>query len=177
MLELFLSNKTIVSLKRMTCRQLILQGVAAFYSVMGTYMVWKLIGIFANNDSPIVVVLSESMSPGFRRGDILFLTVRKYTTGDMVVFQMNKREIPIVHRVIKKYGERALTKGDNNFHDDVMLYRRGQYMLRPEDITSVVFGNLPYFGMISIWLNSSRYLKFGILLVSALTVFLERDEA
>ena len=44
----------------------------------------------------VVVVLSGSMEPGFYRGDILFLRV-----GEIVVFNMDNREIPLVHRVIK----------------------------------------------------------------------------
>lgn len=176
MLDLFLSQKTITSMKRMTYRQLLIQGISAVYTFMGTYMLWKLIGVLLGNDSPVVVVLSESMSPGFRRGDILFLTPRVYTTGDMAVFQLRKDEIPIVHRVIRKYGQRALTKGDNNGRDDIMLYRRGQYMLNPEDVKSVVVGNLPFFGMLTIWVNSYAYVKLLVILFTALNVFFEREE-
>ena len=34
---------------------------------------WKASGLALNVDSPIVVVLSESMTPVFERGDLLFL--------------------------------------------------------------------------------------------------------
>lgn len=60
--------------------------------------------VFFNTKSPLVVVLSESMSPGFERGDILFIrndlktTVRK---GDITVFELKGKEIPIVHRALK----------------------------------------------------------------------------
>jgi signal peptidase len=51
----------------------------------------------------VVVVLSGSMEPGFQRGDILFLNMGKapIRTGEIVVFNIDGREIPIVHRVIK----------------------------------------------------------------------------
>ena len=51
----------------------------------------------------VVVVLSGSMEPGFYRGDILFLTMgtKPVRTGDIVVFNLDGREIPIVHRVIR----------------------------------------------------------------------------
>ncbi|KCZ76312.1 signal peptidase I [Anncaliia algerae PRA109] len=176
MLELFLSTKTIISLKRMTYRQITLQALNAIYSIIGTYMIWKFIGILANNDSPIVVVLSESMSPGFERGDILFLTPKDYNVGDIVVFQVYKNEIPIVHRAIKKYGSRVLTKGDNNLYSDESLYRRNQYMLNPEDILSCVYGNLPYFGMITIWVNTLPFIKYMVLLITGLRVFFDREE-
>jgi signal peptidase len=176
MLDLFLSQKDISNLKRMTIRQTLLQIVNAFYSAVGTYMIWKLISVILNNDSPIVVVLSESMSPGFERGDILFLTPMKYTTGDMCVFQLYKNEIPIVHRNIKMFGTRVLTKGDNNIHDDVSLYRRGQYYLTDKDIKSCVRGYLPFVGMVTIWANSIPYLKPVLMSVVGIAVFMTREE-
>ncbi|KAM0675171.1 Signal peptidase complex catalytic subunit [Gurleya vavrai] len=179
MLDMFLSQKDINTLKRMTIRQILLQMIHAAYSVMGTYMLWKAIGIFMNNDSPIVVVLSESMYPGFERGDILFLSPKKYIdykTGDMTVFQMNKNDIPIVHRAIKRFGNRMLTKGDNNKYDDVSLYRKGQYYLTEKDVLSRVVGNLPFCGMITIWVNSIPHMKFIAMTIIGLGVFFTREE-
>ena len=51
----------------------------------------------------VVVVLSGSMEPGFYRGDILFLNMgyAPIRTGEIVVFNIDGRDIPIVHRVIK----------------------------------------------------------------------------
>jgi hypothetical protein len=51
----------------------------------------------------VVVVLSGSMEPGFHRGDILFLNMgtAPIRTGEIVVFNLDGRDIPIVHRVIK----------------------------------------------------------------------------
>ena len=51
----------------------------------------------------IVVVLSGSMEPGYWRGDILFLNMGKapFRAGEVVVFNLKERDIPIVHRVIK----------------------------------------------------------------------------
>ena len=51
----------------------------------------------------VVVVLSGSMEPGFYRGDILFLNMgyKPIRTGEIVVFNIDGRDIPIVHRVIK----------------------------------------------------------------------------
>eukprot|EP00967_Tisochrysis_lutea_P121495 scaffold200295_cov19-Tisochrysis_lutea.AAC.1 len=51
----------------------------------------------------VVVVLSGSMEPGFYRGDILFLNMGKnpIRAGEIVVFNLDGRDIPIVHRVIK----------------------------------------------------------------------------
>jgi signal peptidase len=48
---------------------------------------------------------SGSMEPGFQRGDILFLenNTKDITIGDVVVFKIKGRDIPIVHRVLSKY--------------------------------------------------------------------------
>lgn len=175
MLDLFMSPKELNEFRKLTKRQLLLQFITASYTVISTYMLWKAIGLFLNNDAPIVVVLSESMEPGFQRGDILFLRPKKYTVGDMTVFQINKNEIPIVHRAIKQFGDRTLTKGDNNRRDDVPLYRPGQYMLNDDDILSCVFGYIPYFGMVTIWINTFPWLKTVILAFFAVTVFLRRE--
>lgn len=51
----------------------------------------------------VVVVLSGSMEPGMFRGDILFLNMGKapIRTGEIVVFNIDGRDIPIVHRVMR----------------------------------------------------------------------------
>ncbi len=44
------------------------------------------------------------MEPAFHRGDLLLLTNYReepIRTGDIVVFRIEGRDIPIVHRVIK----------------------------------------------------------------------------
>lgn len=43
------------------------------------------------------------MEPAFQRGDILFLTNRDdpIRAGEIVVFKIKDRDIPIVHRVMK----------------------------------------------------------------------------
>lgn len=90
--------------------------------------------------------LSESMSPAFERGDILFLTLfRKdpIVAGDIVVFKIPGRDIPIVHRVIKIHENqeiKALTKGDNNDVHDRGLYNRGQKWLNTHHIVGRVKG-------------------------------------
>ena len=57
----------------------------------------------------VVVVLSGSMEPGFYRGDILFLTMGRspINTGEIVVFNLEGRDIPIVHRIIKVHERRS----------------------------------------------------------------------
>lgn len=47
---------------------------------------------------------SGSMEPAFHRGDLLFLTNYQdepVRVGEIVVFKVEGRDIPIVHRVLK----------------------------------------------------------------------------
>lgn len=72
--------------------------------VSSALMIWKGLMVVTGSESPIVVVLSGSMEPAFHRGDLLFLTnlqSEPVTTGEIVVFKIEGRDIPIVHRVIK----------------------------------------------------------------------------
>jgi signal peptidase I len=66
-------------------------------------MSWKTLMLVTGSESPIVVVLSGSMEPAFYRGDILFLNMgnKPLRTGEVVVYNLKNKEIPIVHRVIQ----------------------------------------------------------------------------
>ena len=49
-------------------------------------------------------IFSGSMEPAFYRGDLLLLTNHReepIRAGDIVVFRIEGRDIPIVHRIIK----------------------------------------------------------------------------
>lgn len=88
------------------------------------------------------------MSPAFERGDILFLTMRPtpIMSGDIVVFKIKDREIPIVHRAMNIHEHRVtkdlfvLTKGDNNRSNDRSLYIKNQEWLNREDFIGRVVG-------------------------------------
>jgi signal peptidase len=69
---------------------------------------WKGLSVFADSPSPIVVVLSGSMEPAFQRGDLLVLwnrnIVKETQVGEVVVYNVKGKDIPIVHRVVRKFG-------------------------------------------------------------------------
>jgi len=69
------------------------------------------------SESPVVVVLSGSMEPAFYRGDILFLNLGEdpIRIGEIVVFNIEGRDIPIVHRVIKVHERH--TSGNLDFDE------------------------------------------------------------
>ncbi len=64
--------------------------------------------VFTGSDSPVVVVLSGSMEPAYQRGDILFLWLGDDSDpirmGEVCVFKLKGRDIPIVHRVLEVHN-------------------------------------------------------------------------
>ncbi|KAI5172026.1 signal peptidase I [Nematocida sp. LUAm3] len=154
-------------------REGLLQLCTAIYVVASAYMLWKGIGVICNTCSPVVVVLSESMYPGFHRGDILLIAnwKKEPKSGDICVFQFKKSEIPVVHRIIDKFylsekenSLRVMTKGDNNRVNDDFLYRQvGKSYLEKGDIINYVYATIPYFGMVTIWSNAWPGLKYFII--------------
>jgi len=157
-------------------------------------MIWKGLMVVTGSESPIVVVLrfvgqkknaapvylkkrrnfslisfinSGSMEPAFHRGDLLILTHDRsepIRVGDIVVFKIVDRDIPIVHRVLKVHEKedgtlKFLTKGDNNSVDDRGLYAPGQYWLEQKDVIGRAKGFVPYIGIVTILMNDYPQLK------------------
>merc|ERR1719370_2568065 len=89
--------------KRMDKRQFLYQVLSFGMIVSSALMIWKGLMVVTGSESPIVVVLSGSMEPAFQRGDLLFLTnyEEEIRVGEIVVFKIDGRDIPIVHRVLK----------------------------------------------------------------------------
>ncbi|CAM6044387.1 unnamed protein product, partial [Sphagnum compactum] len=110
-------------------------------------------------------------------GDILFLHMSKapIRAGKIVVFHVDGRDIPIVHRVITlKICSNGLLKdrpvivwfhcaGDNNLRDDRGLYAHGQMWLQSHHIMGQI---LPYLGWVTIIMMEKPYIKY--LLIGAL---------
>nr|XP_020035567.1 signal peptidase complex catalytic subunit SEC11A isoform X1 [Castor canadensis] len=152
--------------RRMNKRQLYYQVLNFGMIVSSALMIWKGLMVVTGSESPIVVVLSGSMEPAFHRGDLLFLTNRvedPIRVGEIVVFRIEGREIPIVHRVLKIHEKqnghiKFLTKGDNNAVDDRGLYKQGQHWLEKKDVVGRARGFVPYIGIVTILMND--YPKF-----------------
>lgn len=124
------------------------------------------------------------MEPAFYRGDLLFLTnpsSEQYKTGDITVYKIPGADIPIVHRVMETHdipnhidtrqysksstkskppvdptldNQLLLTKGDNNYVDDIELYQ-GLQWLEKKHIVGKVRGFLPYVGYVTIAMVSA----------------------
>lgn len=134
---------------------------------------------------------SGSMEPAFQRGDILFLNNRgggdAISVGDIVVFKIAGRDVPIVHRVHRRHdaanvslhttslaGPAAsssqvsyLTKGDANAMDDRDLYAPGQLWLARHEIVGRAVAYVPYLGMFTILLNDYPVRRLTVLICIA----------
>ncbi|CAN3372090.1 hypothetical protein DIURU_000394 [Diutina rugosa] len=167
----------------MKLRQQLTQGLTLAYVFSSAFVLWKTLGVVANSHSPIVVVLSGSMEPAFQRGDILFLWNRfqENKVGDIVVYEIEGKPIPIVHRVLREHktadGQKLLTKGDNNPTDDLSLYaRRQQYLDHDADLVGTVWGYVPFLGYITILISENIYFKYGLLGLMGLSAILSGDQ-
>merc|ERR1711879_1091986 len=172
-------------IKHMTVRQLLYQVLNMGMVISSALMIWKSLMLISGSESPIVVVLSGSMEPAFYRGDLLVLTHYRSTPveiGEIVVYRLKEREIPIVHRVISRHentetGEtKYLTKGDNNQVDDRGLYDKGQVWLSKDDIIGRARGQAPYVGMITILLNNNPRLKYILLGVLGVFMLIRKED-
>ncbi|KAL6591307.1 hypothetical protein ACP70R_049810 [Stipagrostis hirtigluma subsp. patula] len=136
-------------------------------------IIWKGLMLVTGSESPVVVVLSGSMEPGFQK-PVLHKNKDPIRTGEIVVFNVDGRDIPIVHRVIKVHERQdtaevdILTKGDNNLDDDRGLFAQGQLWLQQHHIVGRATGYLPYAGWLTIAMTEKPVLKY--LLIGALSL-------
>ncbi|KAG5187266.1 Sec11-like protein [Tribonema minus] len=177
-------DKQVVELKKLwkNKRQLAFQGLNLAMIVLSALMIWKSLMVVTRSESPVVVVLSGSMEPAFQRGDILFLNNQDdpIRVGEVVVFKIKDRDIPIVHRIMKVHEKpdgtvEVLTKGDNNRVDDRGLYAPGQLWLQREDILGRARGALRYVGMVTIVLNDYPALKYVLVGIMGLFVLTNKE--
>lgn len=177
-------DKQVLELRKLWAnkRQLTFQLLNLAMIVFSALMIWKGLMFVTKSESPVVVVLSGSMEPAFQRGDILFLnnSVEKVYVGDVVVFKIRDRDIPIVHRILKVHEKpdgkvELLTKGDNNRVDDRGLYAPGQLWLEREDILGKAVCTLRYVGMVTIALNDYPVLKYVLVGMMGLFVLTSKE--
>ncbi|KAK8794751.1 hypothetical protein WA158_001732 [Blastocystis sp. Blastoise] len=163
-------------------RRFIIQILTLATVFFSAWMTWKFLMVLTASESPIVVILSGSMRPGYRRGDVYLLNNHTVPLqlGEIVVYNVKGRNIPIVHRVhviheTLKNNYYILTKGDNNTVHDVGLYAEGQSWLDRSSVYGKYFIYAPYFGMFTIWITDYPWLKTVILAVMGLFVLTGKD--
>lgn len=93
---------------------------------------------------------------GFNTGDIMVLLGKKpekINIGDVIVFKAEKPD-PIIHRVIKKWGENNeyyfTTKGDHN-PNIISNYPVNEAKITENRIIGKAVFKIPYLGYIKIW--------------------------
>ncbi|GMN18631.1 hypothetical protein TIFTF001_048483 [Ficus carica] len=176
-------GETIDSIKSIQIRQTLSQIIILGLIVSSALVIWKGLMCVTGSESPVVVVLSESMEPGFARGDILFLTMSEdpIRAGEIIVFNVEGHPISIVHRVIKVHEREdtgevyVLTKGDNNEVDDRMLYAPGQKWLERQHIMGRAVGFLPYVGWLTIIMTEKPIIKYIVIGALGLLVITSKD--
>lgn len=186
-----------------TLRLQLNQGLTMAMVLSSAFALWKLLAIVTLSHSPLVVVLSGSMEPAFQRGDILFLWNREeyVDVGDIVVYKVGDRDIPIVHRVVREHvveeivnknknkkndkkslpsnivkNQYLLTKGDNNERDDLPLYGYGKtYLDRNKDIVGNVKGYIPKLGYVTILITENVYFKYLVMAFLAVSALFNQE--
>ena len=96
------------------------------------------------------------------------------------LLQVEGRDIPIVHRVLKLHEKedgsvKFLTKGDNNSVDDRGLYAPGQNWLARKDVVGRARGFLPYVGIVTIIMNEYPKFKYAVLACLGFYVLIHRE--
>ncbi len=177
-----MKNATEKEKKPVSRKKIIIAVVLISIAFFGSFLVYFILQISFNTESPIVVVVSGSMEPQIHEGDLLFVmgiepeNIKNGTIedkdGDIIVF--NAQGLwplapiePIVHRVIEKYQINNTwyfrTKGDANALPDPEEF--------PETrVIGVVVGGIPYIGWVKIFLTESGLLIPLLVIISALLI-------
>jgi len=177
-----MKNATKKEKKSVSRKKIIIAVVMISIAFFGSFLVYFILQVSFNTETPIVVVVSGSMEPQIHKGDLLFVMGREPENikngtiidkdGDIIVF--NAQGLwpsapiePIVHRVIDKYqiGDTWYfrTKGDANSIPDAAPV--------PEDrVIGVVVGGIPFIGWVKIFLTDSGLLIPLLIVISALLI-------
>jgi len=187
-------QNVVKTLRNMNVRQLLMQALSFGMIVASALIIWKSLMLVSGSESPIVVVLSGSMEPAIQRGDLVFLTLwnKNVVRGDITVYQLPRKEIPIVHRIVHSHSNAALpdkkgkaittllTKGDANPGDDIPIFwdAMGPNMkwLNTKHLIGVGRAYVPLIGMVTIMMNDYPLLKYLMIGGLALMVLIGNKE-
>ena len=177
-----MKNATKKEKKPVSRKKIIIAVVMISVAFFGSFLVYFILQISFNTDTPIVVVVSGSMETQIHKGDLLFVMGREPENikngtiidkdGDIIVF--NAQGLwpsapiePIVHSVIDKYkiGDTYYfrTKGDANSIPDAAPVPESR-------VIGVVVGGIPYIGWVKIFLTDSGLLIPLLVVISALLI-------
>ncbi|TMW97824.1 hypothetical protein EJD97_004927 [Solanum chilense] len=109
------------------------------------------------------------------------------TSASMELMQMQAEAnvYPLLNDLVSSFGfvhERkdtgevnVLTKGDNNFGDDRLLYAQGQLWLQRHHIMGRAVGFLPYVGWVTIIMTEKPIIKYILIGALGLLVITSKD--
>ena len=142
----------------------------AFTLVSSILLIWFVNGFFPIHPT---VILSGSMMPSLKRGDIVLVkdaNINEVHMNDIVEYVSRDGRI-IVHRVVDEvnYGNLKVivTKGDANPDDDGYIY--------PIQVRGFVIGIIPYIGLLSIYFKdalANLFIYFNSISILGYTAFL-----
>ncbi len=175
-------------------KKVIIAVLLISFAFFGSFIIYFVLQVSLNTQTPIVVVVSGSMTPAINKGDILFVQGRDPSLilngsavekdGDVIVFNAyglwsSAPSDPIVHRVIDKWYDNGSwyfrTKGDANSLPDPVS-------IREDYVIGVVVGGIPFIGWIKIFLTESGLLIPLLVIISTLLIisiirdFIKEDE-
>ncbi len=123
------------------------------------YFILRLIGI-----AEIYKVKTGSMEDNIHTGDyILIYKKNDYKVGDIVTYQ--KDNYHVTHRIIKKNGNKVITKGDANNVDDEEI-----------DVSSIVGKVIYHGGILNILIDFKYFIVGGLLCLYLFSCYFEKKE-
>ncbi len=163
-------------------KKVIIAVLLMSFAFFGSFVIYFVLQVSLNTQTPIVVVISGSMTPTINKGDILFVKGTDPALiqngsivgkeGDIIVFDAyglwaGAPLDPIVHRVIGKWYDNGTwyfsTKGDANSLPDPVL-------IPGDRVIGVVVGGIPFIGWIKILLTDSGLLIPLLIIVSVVLI-------
>ncbi|MHA1193032.1 MAG: signal peptidase I [Promethearchaeota archaeon] len=162
-------------------KKVIIAVLLISFAFFGSFIIYFVLQVSLNTQTPIVVVVSGSMTPYINKGDILFVQGRDPSMiqngsaekdGDVIVFNAyglwsSAPLDPIVHRVIDKWYDGDTwyfrTMGDANSLPDPVP-------ISEDKVIGVVVGGIPFIGWIKIVLTESGLLIPLLVIISALFI-------
>ncbi|KAH0570661.1 Signal peptidase I [Spironucleus salmonicida] len=149
-------------------RIVVYRALIGLHALATTSLYWHMMKFLTHNDIPMSVVLTGSMEPGFIRGDAVALYTlfdqKPVDVGDIVVWKMTQKPVPIVHRIIEKriIGDQIgyITKGDANADSDVQLYDNGLVYIQDKDLMATGDFLTPTLGYQTLYYTESLLYRF-----------------
>lgn len=114
-------------------------GVAALCAILASMVILNLTG-------NLLVVISNSMAPTFRAGDVLILQSAGDSLEPGMIVSYRKGGNLITHRVVRVDGATLVTRGDNNLGDD-------PWTVPVSSVVGTPFARVPYLGYVIFFLK------------------------